>query len=268
MAPSLLDLPCELMDIHVCRSLDVESLGMLFQTHLLTSTSAALAVVHLAGKQGLASHKDDPKSTALLRRLSERLHLLEELRSDESVLEDAGEDLSGRSFMLAAIKNNPHALRYATEPLRDDPEVVKVALEQNGMALMHASERLRDDVSTVKLAVMQDGNALGVASRSMRSNKEVVMIAVEQGGPKETLGGISAAGGPFHYACGSLKEDVDVVSAALKEVKRRHWAASAENENGPELSSRDEASTATDVTALRAELQRYWYLEIATSGNA
>ncbi len=59
---------------------------------------------------------------------------------------------------------NGDALRYASEELRADHEIVLAAVHLNGNALRYASEELRADLQIVLAAVHQHGDASGSAS--------------------------------------------------------------------------------------------------------
>ena len=83
-----------------------------------------------------------------------------------------------RRLVLAAVRCNGHALRYASEQLRGDREVVLAAVRQNGWALEYASGQLKGDREVVLAAVKQNGDALCYASPQLRSDREVVLAAV------------------------------------------------------------------------------------------
>ena len=60
--------------------------------------------------------------------------------------------------MLAAVKKNGFALRYASQQLRGDREVVLAAVKQDGDALCHASAELAGDREMELAAVKQNGS--------------------------------------------------------------------------------------------------------------
>ncbi|HRW58162.1 MAG TPA: DUF4116 domain-containing protein [Chlamydiales bacterium] len=68
---------------------------------------------------------------------------------------------------------------YASERLKDDDELVSIAIRQDGSALKYASERLRDDEETVLAAVKQDPEALKYASERLKEDKDVSLAAIE-----------------------------------------------------------------------------------------
>ncbi|MDP2598742.1 MAG: DUF4116 domain-containing protein [Candidatus Liptonbacteria bacterium] len=85
-------------------------------------------------------------------------------------MQSANEAFRGdKDFVLKILKNAegdaPEVLFYASEQLRDDPEVVKEAIKQNACALAFASDRLKEDLDTVLFAakiwpvIMGPGNA-------------------------------------------------------------------------------------------------------------
>jgi hypothetical protein len=103
-----------------------------------------------------------------------------------------------KEVVLAAVSQNGHALKHASEALRRDKEVV----EQDGRALEYASEALRGDKEVVLAAVKQDGLQLRHAS-ALKNDKEVVLEAVKQDGRA------------LLYASKALCGDKEVVLAAV-----------------------------------------------------
>lgn len=85
-----------------------------------------------------------------------------------------------RENVLAAVKHNGWALRWATESQRTDREVVLEAVRTAGSVLELVAEPLRDDKDIVLTAVRQDGRALEFASAQLRRNEEIVEAAVRQ----------------------------------------------------------------------------------------
>ena len=69
-------------------------------------------------------------------------------------------------------------LRFFSEPLRADREVVLTAVRQYGLAVQHASQDLLADKDVALAAVQQDGNALEYLP-AFQSDLEVVLDAVK-----------------------------------------------------------------------------------------
>ena len=65
-----------------------------------------------------------------------------------------------KEVILAAVKQNGHALEFADEKLKADKEVVLAALKQSGYALEYADEKLKADKKIVLAAVKKYGYAL------------------------------------------------------------------------------------------------------------
>ena len=61
-----------------------------------------------------------------------------------------------------------YALRFASDELKADRQVVLAAVAQHGLALQHASSALRNDREVVLAAVLQHGEALVHASAELQ----------------------------------------------------------------------------------------------------
>eukprot|EP00392_Amoebophrya_sp_AT5.2_P013013 g13124.t1 len=82
-----------------------------------------------------------------------------------------------RAILACAI--NGLALRYTTQSLRDDPELVGVAVRADWRALRYASRRLRStDRDLARLAISQCGWALKYCSGPLRDDLELACQAV------------------------------------------------------------------------------------------
>ena len=130
---------------------------------------------------------------------------------------------SHRAAVLVAVRNNGLELQYASEPLRNDVNVVKLAVSKDGWALQYASEPLQNDVNVVKLAVSNYGSALKHASKLLQNDENVVKIAV------------SGDGVSLEFASEKLKNDKLVVMIAVKANGRALVFASDTLQNDKEL---------------------------------
>jgi hypothetical protein len=83
--------------------------------------------------------------------------------------------------------------RSARNILKNDKEVVMVAVAQDGRALRFASDALKNDKEVVMVAVAQDGRALEYASDALKNDEEVVMFAVAQGGRAKNSSTLSSS---------------------------------------------------------------------------
>ena len=98
-----------------------------------------------------------------------RREALVAVKADGMVLKYASEELKAdREVVLAAAQQvDGEGLGYASKELQADREVVLQAVRQNGWALKHASEELRADREVVLAAVQEDGRALEYASEEL-----------------------------------------------------------------------------------------------------
>ena len=129
-------------------------------------------------------------------------HVSKELRDDEQVV-------------MLALNSDTHdwenydpVLKYASPRLRALKHVVMAAVNHEGSALADASEDMRADKEVVMTAVKQDGDALRHASDDLRADKEVVMAAVHQYGMA------------LKYASNTLRAHKDVVATAIANMPR------------------------------------------------
>eukprot|EP00547_Thalassionema_nitzschioides_P017244 CAMPEP_0194244600 /NCGR_PEP_ID=MMETSP0158-20130606/11645_1 /TAXON_ID=33649 /ORGANISM="Thalassionema nitzschioides, Strain L26-B" /LENGTH=230 /DNA_ID=CAMNT_0038980145 /DNA_START=148 /DNA_END=836 /DNA_ORIENTATION=- len=86
-----------------------------------------------------------------------------------------------KQIVLVAVQQNGHALKFASEGLKQDPDVVMKAVQQSGQALQYASLYLRRNNKAIVLAaVRQNGKALEHAGPLLREKEEIVLEAVRQ----------------------------------------------------------------------------------------
>jgi len=87
-----------------------------------------------------------------------------------------------RLQLLQDVRQNGVALRYASDELQADHEVVLAAVTKNGCALQHASRELKADREMVLVAVTQSGSALQYASNELKADRDFVLAAVTKDG--------------------------------------------------------------------------------------
>merc|ERR1712146_484856 len=104
------------------------------------------------------------------------------------------------------------ALRYASDALKDDREVVRIACKQDGEALEFASPALQDDLEVVKCALFSShaGDPLKYASAALRANRELLLELCQMNG------------NVLQYASDALRGDREVVEWAVKTSKKAH----------------------------------------------
>ena len=88
--------------------------------------------------------------------------------------------LSDRSLFLHVVNNlDVHGLTYAPQKIREDEEIIRLAINKNSYALKYASSSLRDKKDIVLMAVSNQGDSLDYASENLQNNQEVVLAAIK-----------------------------------------------------------------------------------------
>ena len=172
------------------------------------------------------------------------------VKQNYHALKYASEDLKSNSeFMLEAVKLNYNVLEYAGEEMKSNSEFVLEAVKQNGFALEYASEELKSDPEIVMAAVKQYHQALQYASDELKSNLEFMFEAVNLNGfalrfasdklknnPEIVMLAVTKSYGiALQYASENLKNNPEIVMAALKPNGAAFAYASDELKSDPEF---------------------------------
>lgn len=107
-----------------------------------------------------------------------------------------------KPFVLAAIEAGSKPLKYASEALQGDEDVVAAAVEGDGMQLQYASAAIRGSNSIPYTAVGLNGLALKYVSDKLRADENLVGLAVFENGLA------------LRHVLGSLRGDVVIVETA------------------------------------------------------
>ena len=124
--------------------------------------------------------------------------------------------------MMAAVKSPISALKFASEELRADKELIRYAIPNYdefydedgnrrhfGSILEHLSEDIKSDRDLILSIVKKDGSALEFVSDKLKADKEVVIEAA------------ASFRGSLDYAETSLQSDPDVLSEIKNKVLER-----------------------------------------------
>ncbi|WP_257293595.1 DUF4116 domain-containing protein [Endozoicomonas sp. YOMI1] len=129
-----------------------------------------------------------------------------------------------KELLAIVVSKDPFQfITLANQKLRDDEELVRLAVQGDGNILEYASSRLRSHEPTVRLAVQQNGMALEYASPELRANKALVKLAVHNDGMA------------MEFASDALKDCPEVVKLALQQNPLALRFASDHCRNDPEL---------------------------------
>jgi len=77
-----------------------------------------------------------------------------------------------REIVYEAISRNAHSLEYASDDLKNEKELVLLAVKKDGTSLKNAPMKFRADKQVVMEAVKQTANAFRYASDELRHEKE------------------------------------------------------------------------------------------------
>jgi len=157
------------------------------------------------------------------------------IKQKGEVLEYASEGLRGDERVgFMAILNTATSLKFVTsDELRGNTELLSAVQNARGdhrvnkhrEALRYASEDLRGDKEVVLYIVKKEGTALEFASDELRGDKEVVLVAVNQSFPPPSnsqevvLAVAEQDHGVLQYASKELRWDKEMVMEAYKSLK-------------------------------------------------
>lgn len=141
----------------------------------------------------------------------------EELRNDEDIL-------------MHALVQDGNALHFVTkESLKDDWRIGLVAVCTNGWILEILSEKLRDMDEIVKSAVEQTAGSYEFASKRLRADRSLALNAVTSYGKvlefvsdeslqdddEVVLAAVTSYGPALEYASNRLQDDKNIVQSAV-----------------------------------------------------
>ncbi len=112
---------------------------------------------------------------------------------------DANYWKNDKSLIKAAVKENGMLLQNLPIELKDDKEIVLLALQEDTEGILeYASTRLQDDYDVVKQSLKVDGLNLAYASERMQDNRDLVLLAIKE------------YGGALSYASERLQRDEEL----------------------------------------------------------
>lgn len=141
--------------------------------------------------------------------------------------------LNDKDFILAAVKKEGFALRYAGPELKKDPEIVLAAVNQSGQALQYAGPLLKANKEIALAAVTQDGVAIEYVDSELKKDPEIYIVVVKKNGlaleyadpsikknPAVVLAAVEQCGFALQFADPTLKHNREIVLAAVKQDGR------------------------------------------------
>jgi hypothetical protein len=105
----------------------------------------------------------------------------EKMKNDEDVVLEAMKP-SEFDFLYYCYGYQPLPFQFASYNIRNNKNIVIKLLKENGLVLEWVSDRLKDDEEVVLEAIKQNCLAIKFASYSVRNNKKIAMIAIKKNG--------------------------------------------------------------------------------------
>ena len=86
---------------------------------------------------------------------------------------------SDKDVVLPTMAKHASDLKYVSEELKNDKDVVLAAVSRSPFELAYASPELQDNDEVVMAAIAQHPGALGSASERIRSDKKILQIVID-----------------------------------------------------------------------------------------
>ena len=119
-------------------------------------------------------------------------------------------------IVTLAVRRWPLALRFAGQVARGTFGIVMTAVSQMGQALRFASDSMRDNKQVVMTAVARSPTMIGLASRKLRDDRDVVLAAITSPYEDDYESAMS-----LRLASDNLRDDPSIVQEA---IRRHPWA--------------------------------------------
>jgi hypothetical protein len=146
-----------------------------------------------------------------VKRNPEILKVALSLRQNGLALEFVPEELkNNRELVLVAVVSNALSLQYASDMLKNDQEVLVAAAKQNILGLNFMPEELRHNRELMLALVTHVGEALSqTPNEDIKNDREIVLAAVKNNGFA------------LQYASDAMKNDREIVLTALTALRGR-----------------------------------------------
>ena len=147
----------------------------------------------------------DNNETIKIIKLSNDLNSIYDLIKQQKSYDYINNELHNNEIKYYKIisKYDCYALEYASENLKNNYDIVMVAVTDHGGSLIYASEDLQNNYDIVMAAVTIYGKSLEYASNNLQNNYDIVMAAVTN------------CGYALGFASKDLQNNNDIVMAAV-----------------------------------------------------
>ena len=137
-------------------------------------------------------------------------------------------EIAYKQSILSIIQQNKNAeiIKFASDELLNDFELMCVCIELDGALLEYASEELQNNVELVYHAVSKDGNSLEFASEELKNDRGIVLSAVQEY--------------PYAiaYASEKLRNDKEIALIVIEKDYGTYIHLGKEIKNDPEIKNK------------------------------
>lgn len=161
--------------------------------------------------------------------LNKTIEAIALIKKDWKQLEEMDDELkNNKEVVIVAVNLEGFAIDYASPTLKNDKEVVLTAINQNGNALGSASENFKNDKEIVLAAMKENYYAFNYASEILKNDIEFILNVINISGAilaflsdefknnkQVVLAAVNQEGEALEYASENLKDDKEVVLAAV-----------------------------------------------------
>jgi hypothetical protein len=112
-------------------------------------------------------------------------------------------DFNDKKFVLGVVYNNGMNLKYASEELQGDPDVVTSAFINNPESIQFASNKLKHNKDFILNLIIKGELSLKYLIYKLRNDRDIVLAAIKNDGLE------------LQFASDNLKRDSDIVSQAV-----------------------------------------------------
>jgi hypothetical protein len=137
-------------------------------------------------------------------------------------------EIVDKKRILSIIQQNKNAeiIKFASDELLNDVELLSICTELDSALLEYASEELQNNVELVYRAVSKDGNSLEFASDELKNDKKIVLIAIQDY--------------PYALAFASeeLRNDKEIALLAIEKDYGTYIHLGKEIKNDPEIKNK------------------------------
>lgn len=146
---------------------------------------------------------------------------LQEIKTNGAALQKWPQYCNNLKFVKTAIQNDPLALRFASESLKDESDVVVSASKKNPLAVEFASERIKQFESDfVDQVILEIAHDVLQQSSVYAADSETIKVLPKGASHRQQFWEDVAI---FQHLSPELKTNFDVIDEWLDACSEKHW---------------------------------------------